>query len=144
MGPTRGPPGSCRPQMGPMCAPWIIPSGYIGQLQKYKYGSLRVNISVHHDHPITTGNYSWTVGDNPLWSIACQTDPIVAVAHVALRTSDPNQRPFISLYSSKHSSTTRQQNIQLILQSQQWLIIENTDLYLISLIFIGNLINPQK
>ena len=24
MGPTRGPPGSCRPQMGPMLAPWIL------------------------------------------------------------------------------------------------------------------------
>ena len=24
MGPTRGPPGSCRPQMGPMLAPWTL------------------------------------------------------------------------------------------------------------------------
>ena len=24
MGPTRGPPGSCRPQMGPMSAPWTL------------------------------------------------------------------------------------------------------------------------
>ena len=27
MGPTWGPPGSCRPQMGPMLAPWILLSG---------------------------------------------------------------------------------------------------------------------
>ena len=30
MGPTWGPPGSCRPQMGPMLAPWILLSGSIG------------------------------------------------------------------------------------------------------------------
>ena len=28
MGPTWGPPGSCRPQMGPMMAPWSLLSGY--------------------------------------------------------------------------------------------------------------------
>ena len=29
MGPTRGPPGSCRPQMGPMWAPWTLLSGIL-------------------------------------------------------------------------------------------------------------------
>ena len=29
MGPTWDPPGSCRPQMGPMLAPWTMLSGYI-------------------------------------------------------------------------------------------------------------------
>ena len=29
MGPTWGPPGSCRPQMGPMLAPWTLLSGYM-------------------------------------------------------------------------------------------------------------------
>ena len=29
MGPTCGPPGSCRPQMGPMLAPWTLLSGLI-------------------------------------------------------------------------------------------------------------------
>ena len=29
MGPTWGPPGSCRPQMGPMLAPWTLLSGLI-------------------------------------------------------------------------------------------------------------------
>ena len=28
MGPTWGPPGSCRPQLGPMLAPWTLLSGY--------------------------------------------------------------------------------------------------------------------
>ena len=28
MGPTWGPPGSCRPQMGPMLAPWTLLSGH--------------------------------------------------------------------------------------------------------------------
>ena len=28
MGPTSGPPGSCRPQMGPMLAPWPLLSGH--------------------------------------------------------------------------------------------------------------------
>ena len=31
MGPTWGPPGSCRPQMGPMLAPWTLLSGYVPQ-----------------------------------------------------------------------------------------------------------------
>ena len=29
MGPTWGPPGSCRPQMVPMLAPWTLPSGFL-------------------------------------------------------------------------------------------------------------------
>ena len=29
MGPTWGPPGTCRPQMGPMLAPWTMLSGYV-------------------------------------------------------------------------------------------------------------------
>ena len=29
MGPTWGPPGSCRPQMGPMLAPWSLLSGLV-------------------------------------------------------------------------------------------------------------------
>ena len=29
MGPTWGPPGSCRPQMGPMLAPWTLLSGVL-------------------------------------------------------------------------------------------------------------------
>ena len=29
LGPTWGPPGSCRPQMGPMLAPWTLLSGFV-------------------------------------------------------------------------------------------------------------------
>ena len=29
MGPTWGPPGSCRPQVGPMLVPWTLLSGYV-------------------------------------------------------------------------------------------------------------------
>ena len=36
MGPTRGPPGSCRPQMGPMLAPWTLLSGTIS----HRWGQL--------------------------------------------------------------------------------------------------------
>ena len=33
MGPTWGPPGSCRPQMGPMLAPWTLISGFVLRYQ---------------------------------------------------------------------------------------------------------------
>ena len=35
MGPTWGPPGSCRPQMGPMLAPWTLLSGYLFSPSKF-------------------------------------------------------------------------------------------------------------
>ena len=35
MGPTWGPPGSCRPQMGLMLAPWTLLSGAAGELFRY-------------------------------------------------------------------------------------------------------------
>ena len=34
MGPTWGPPGSCRPQMGPMLAPWTLLSGIFSVIAK--------------------------------------------------------------------------------------------------------------
>ena len=39
MGSTWGPPGSCRPQMGPMLAPWTLLSGY-GNINVYLRCSL--------------------------------------------------------------------------------------------------------
>ena len=41
MGPTWGPPGSCRPQMGPMLAPWTLLPGLfiIANLVKYRDAS---------------------------------------------------------------------------------------------------------
>ena len=35
MGPTWGPPGSCRPQMGPMLAPWSLLSGNVSVVHKH-------------------------------------------------------------------------------------------------------------
>ena len=46
MGPTWGPPGSCRPQMGPMLAPWTLLSGLFdatflkSRFMSYKYSLL--------------------------------------------------------------------------------------------------------
>ena len=37
MGPTWGPPESCRPQMGPMLAPWTLLSRYVYNKRQYKY-----------------------------------------------------------------------------------------------------------
>ena len=37
MGPTWGPPGSCRPQMGPILAPWTLLSGKFSDQWKYGY-----------------------------------------------------------------------------------------------------------
>ena len=42
MGPTWGPPGSCRPQMGPMLAPWTLLSGT-------RYGDDVSNVPRYHD-----------------------------------------------------------------------------------------------
>ena len=35
MGPTWGPPGSCRPQIGPMLAPWTLLSGYLSLMAQH-------------------------------------------------------------------------------------------------------------
>ena len=43
MGPTWGPPGTCRPQMGPMLAPWTLLSGCVylpGSAGLYQYASM--------------------------------------------------------------------------------------------------------
>ena len=37
MGPTWGPPGSCRPQLGPMLAPWTLLSGYLSISAKFSF-----------------------------------------------------------------------------------------------------------
>ena len=50
-GPTWGPPGSCRPQMGPMLAPWTLLSGVsLGPKES-------LNISVHCSKNITYAKY---------------------------------------------------------------------------------------
>ena len=44
MGPTWGPPGSCRPQMGPMLAPWTLLPGYYNTYPQF-YGNQKVGES---------------------------------------------------------------------------------------------------
>ena len=39
MRPTWGPPGSCRPQMGPMLAPWTLLSGYLSDREQGPRGT---------------------------------------------------------------------------------------------------------
>ena len=40
MGPTLGPPGSCRPQMGPMPAPWSLLSGCVYHIGLYIFAKM--------------------------------------------------------------------------------------------------------
>ena len=47
MGPTWGPPGSCRPQMGPMVAPWTLISGQTSRTISYEYTTLLVPFRCH-------------------------------------------------------------------------------------------------
>ena len=53
MGPTRGPPGSCRPQMGPMLAPWTLLSGYCKLLA---FGDLCFSVTAACYERISFGN----------------------------------------------------------------------------------------
>ena len=49
MGPTRGPPGFCRSQMGPMLAPWTMLSGYwhVTEHIVYRYIANREDTTTH-------------------------------------------------------------------------------------------------
>ena len=40
MGPTWGPPGPCRPQMGPILAPWTLLSGIVWMFSQYEKKSM--------------------------------------------------------------------------------------------------------
>ena len=50
MGPTCGPPGSCRPQMGPMLSPWALLSGILRLIDQYNvmviYGHIQNVIGI--------------------------------------------------------------------------------------------------
>ena len=48
MGPTWGPPGSCRPQMGPMLAPWTLLSGLFASWYRARILWLPVSSSNQH------------------------------------------------------------------------------------------------
>ena len=55
MGPTWGPPGSCRPQMGPMLAPWTLLSGSVRDLvsmgmssHNNKNNHMQIKVTISH------------------------------------------------------------------------------------------------
>ena len=50
MGPTWGPPGSCRPQMGPMLAPWTLPGSYRVQNGINSWWLLSLCTSLSYQH----------------------------------------------------------------------------------------------
>ena len=63
MGPTWGPPGSCRPQMGPMLAPWTLLSGI------FSASSVPADGLALLDARVSAGKQGWpNVGLAYIWS----------------------------------------------------------------------------
>ena len=74
MGPTWGPPGSCRSQMGPMLAPWTLLSGLRIVIVWYRPLSpislivVSLALGQLHDYPIFSGAKVNNMGNvNALW-----------------------------------------------------------------------------
>ena len=63
MGPTWGPPGSCRPQMAPMLAPWTFYQG-ISCRAKHTHMHTHICILRHNEHP---HHQSFEYRDNVHW-----------------------------------------------------------------------------
>ena len=63
MGPAWDPPGSCRPQMGPMLAPWTLLSGY-----------LTYSIFHNYVHCNDTHSFIWDVIIHPCPNVNCGWD----------------------------------------------------------------------
>ena len=61
MGPIWGPPGSCRPQRGPVLAPWSLLSGWFGPLWTSMGQSKGHQISIDLHVPVY---YVWKLHDN--------------------------------------------------------------------------------
>ena len=63
MGLTQGPPGSCRPQMGPMVAPWTLLSGTVRINFSFKWIIILVlsclPISTHHHYSLGSPLSVW-------------------------------------------------------------------------------------
>ena len=59
MGPTWGPPGSCRPQMGPMLAPWTLLSGIFLMWQGFisNHDHASVTLGIYHLSPLKYWKY---------------------------------------------------------------------------------------
>ena len=65
MWPTLGPPGSCRPQMGPMLAPWTLLSGY---------GSSSVQFMAYVTHAYVNHGMGYCIPCRAgRWHMACQS-----------------------------------------------------------------------
>ena len=60
MGPTWGPPGSCRPQMGPILAPWTLLSGKVCEATNQGPESVRMSGQVQYI-TIILPNAFWTL-----------------------------------------------------------------------------------
>ena len=56
MGPIWGPPGSCRPQMGPMLVPWTLLSGKCPKKDKV-YAGIRVSVFLKDKEPYSSCYY---------------------------------------------------------------------------------------
>ena len=74
MGPTWSPPGSCRPQMGPMLAPWTLLSGsspcLSGDKRCYIIGNVRRYLYEERNSP-TTKQTDRLATSRPFLSIVC-------------------------------------------------------------------------
>ena len=83
MGPTWGPPGSCRPQMGPMLAPWTLLSGLLA-----KPGSNQHYLSIGSSNGLATSRRQaivWT-NDGIVYWLICALFGLDKLTHVTLMT----------------------------------------------------------
>ena len=75
MGPTWDPPGSCRPQMGPMMAPWTLLSGMSYVLRRKAWIGTRFVAALCLPYRFSTWPLRW-ITDSPghPWLIASEND----------------------------------------------------------------------
>ena len=94
MGPTWGPPGSCRPQMGPMLATWTLLSGCkliyhhilrwsfdLVHHRYFWYKSCNANINIHYSEVIWI---SWCCKSPAIWLFVQQHRNVQSSASLAL------------------------------------------------------------
>ena len=97
MGPTWGPPGSCRPQMGPMLAPWTLLSGtvwWMSMIQKDPQSGKVINTNLwmltwEHVQLVYSYNTNEPFYDNTLHStvmkrVRCRQNYVVLSAPLSL------------------------------------------------------------
>ena len=75
MGPTWDPPGFCRPQMGPMMAPWTLLSGMAYALRRKAWNGTRSVAALCLPYRFSTWPLGW-ITDSPShpWLIATVND----------------------------------------------------------------------